>query len=308
MNKKKALLSLLSLVVALFLLAFAAVTLVPVSWWFGCSAPRAQFSCEEISGTLVSGTMKGVHWLPLSGAPLNIERLDRVRWHLSLVSSFPKYRLDLDIDSGAQRAQLEILRPLWDGDAPSNWVRGKIEGDAGDWSRILPWLILPRSAQPVPGWDAAGRVKVDINGFAWPYSPWRSRFKEEQRSSYLFGGSIHWSSAAVRSPFTADLGEVDIAVRPSGEDGLRHRIQFANNGGDARIDGIVDIDITDSGLERPELAMIHANIDIEPQARIDGDTAALFKEWSDRQAGGTYRLKYSGSLGQLTRNQDAKSP
>ena len=105
-----------------------------------------------------------------------------------------------------------------------------------------------------------------------------------------------------------DLGEFEIIVKPLGEDGFRHRIQLANSGGDARIDGIVDIDTTLGGLERPELGMVHANVDIEPRAQIDRDTAALFKKWSRRQAGGSYKLEYSGSLGELTQGQTAKSP
>ena len=303
MNMKKALLSSLALVVALFLLAFAAVSLVPISWWFDCSAPRVQLSCEEVSGTLTRGAMKGVRWLPLSQAPLNINPLEKVQWNLSVLSSFPKYRLDLQIESSTQKAQLEILRPLWGDDAPSSWVSGRIEGDAADWSLILPRLLLPRDAQPVKGWNASGQTSVDIDGFVWPYFPWWDRFsdKEQQHTSYLFGGKILWSSAAVTSPFTAEFGEINIAIKPLGEDGFRHRIQLTNNGGDAHIDGIVDIDIALGGLERLELGMVHADIDIEPGSNIDSDTAALFKKWSHRQDEGSYKLKYSGSLGELTR-------
>ena len=310
MNIKKALLSLLALTVACFLLAFAAVALVPLSWWFDCSAPRVHLSCEEVSGTLARGEMKGARWLPLSEAPLHIKRLESVRWKISLLSSFPKYRLDLNIDSGTQQARLEILRPLWGDDSPPNQVKGQIEGDAGDWSRILSWLLRSRSAQLANSWDARGRVSIDIDGLTWPYSSWWNRFNGEgqQRTSYLFGGRIHWSSAAVTSPFTADLGEFEIAVKPLGEDGFRHRIQLANSGGDARIDGIVDIDITLGGLEQPELGMVHANIDIKPRDKIDSDTAALFKKWSRRQAEGSYKLQYNGSLGELTQGQTAKPP
>ena len=309
MSIKKALLSLLALIAALFFLAFAAVALVPLSWWFDCSAPRAHLSCEEVSGTLARGEMKGVRWLPLSGAPLHIKRLARVRWETSLPSS-SKYRLDLNIDSGTQQAQLEILRPLWDDDSPSNQIKGQIKGDAGDWSRILSWLLRLRGAQAAKNWDAQGQVNIEIDGFSWPYYSWRNRFKDggQQRASYLFGGRIHWSAATITSPFIVDLGELEIIVKPLGEDGFRHRIQLANSGGDARIDGIVDIDTTLGGLERPELGMIHANVDIEPRGQIDRDTAALFKKWSRRQAGGGYKLKYSGSLGELTQDQIAKSP
>ena len=140
---------------------------------------------------------------------------------------------------------------------------GRYQVDAREVARLIPGQLV----------ELDGRIELLIDDWF---------FKQQLPESLR--ADVNWSDAALRSPTSATLGTVSVAIVPNANG---HSAQIQNSGGQLSINGKVDVD---------KRGGYRADIRLKPSASapadLDGTLGLLGRKGSD----GSYRLRQNGRL------------
>ena len=129
----------------------------------------------------------------------------------------------------------------------------------------------------IPIAKLSGPIIVDIQHAEW-----------KQGELPLANGEIRWSEAAVAVTDTASLGDVSIALSESEQQLLNAEI--TNRGGDIKINGTAEL--------VPE-ADYAVDLKLLPTASANNNIRQALGMFAQKQRGGEYTLKKTGSLNQI---------
>lgn len=132
---------------------------------------------------------------------------------------------------------------------------------------------------PIPGLATfTGNLSGDINDLIL-----------ENQLLATFIGNIKWQDASISSAFfSANLGNLDIDVDPSGD--KQHRAEISAKGGEIELEGSVDM--TQNGD-------FDADILITPASTASSELLQQLRQFTRPESGGRYRYAQKGNIHRL---------